>query len=109
MANPYGMTLNPAWMEWALEYGASEPVAAALYLISENRKIDEVVAKLKPSEVELVVDTVQRWPECGPRGVLATLNESRFATRKSSRLGADSAANDYTTADPLTAGCPNAA
>jgi hypothetical protein len=32
----------------------SETIAAALYLISENRKANEVVVKLKPSAVELV-------------------------------------------------------
>ena len=79
MANPYGITLNRAWTEWAAEQGMSEPVAAALYLISKNRKTDEVVAKLKPSEVELVVDTVQRWRDCFPRGACAALNESRPA------------------------------
>ena len=49
MANPYGITLNRAWTEWAAEQGMSEAVAAALYLISMNMKTDEVVAKLKPS------------------------------------------------------------
>ncbi len=109
MPNPYGITLNRAWTEWAAEQGMSEAVGAALYLICMNVKTDEVVAKLAPNEVKLVVDTVQRWPERFPGAALAGLNESRPATRTSSRLGADSAANDYTTADPLTAGCPNAA
>jgi hypothetical protein len=29
-----------------------------------DRRADEIVAKLKPGEVNLVIDTVQRWPEC---------------------------------------------
>ena len=106
MANPYGITLNRAWTEWAAEQGMSEAVAAALYLISMNMKTDEVVAKLKPSEVELV-DTVRHWPDRFPRRAFAALNESRPATRTSSPLGAYSAAegaNDhYTTADRTTA------
>jgi hypothetical protein len=56
MANPYGITLTRAWTEWAAEQGMSEKVAAALYLIATHCKTDGVVAKLKPSEVELVVD-----------------------------------------------------
>jgi hypothetical protein len=79
MANPYGITLNRAWTEWAAEQGMSEAVAAALYLIFMNMKTEEVVAKLKPSEVELVVDTVQHWPDRFPRRAFAALNESRLA------------------------------
>ena len=52
MANPYGITLSRTWTEWAAKQGMSETVAAALYLISERRKADEVVAKLTPSEME---------------------------------------------------------
>ena len=100
--------LNCAWTEWAAEQGMSEAVAAALYLISMNMKTDEVVAKLKPSEVELVVDTVRHLPDRFPRRAFAALNESRPATRTSSPLGAYSAAegaNDhYTTADRTTGG-----
>ena len=38
-------------------------IAATLYLISENRKLDEVTAKLAPGEIEHVIDIVQCWPD----------------------------------------------
>ena len=73
MANPYGITLDGAWTKWATAYGVSETIAAALYLISENRKADEVVVKLTPGEIELVTDIVQHWPDCFPRGAFAAV------------------------------------
>jgi hypothetical protein len=78
-ANRYGITLDHTWTEWAAKQGVSQTVAAALYLISENRKIYEVVAKLTPSEIERVIDIVQRWPDCFPPGVLAALDHNRSA------------------------------
>ena len=33
MTDPYGITLDRAWTEWAAEYGVSPTVAAALFLI----------------------------------------------------------------------------
>jgi hypothetical protein len=42
-ANRYGITLDPTWTEWAAKQGVPETIAAALYLISENRKTDEGV------------------------------------------------------------------
>ena len=59
-ANRYGITLDRAWTEWAAKQGVPETIAAALYLISENRKTDEVMVKLTPSEIERVIDIVQR-------------------------------------------------
>jgi hypothetical protein len=77
--NRYGITLNHTWTEWAAKQGVSETIAAALYLISENRKTDEVMVKLTPSEIERVIEIVQRWPDCFPSGALAALNHSRPA------------------------------
>jgi hypothetical protein len=75
--NPYGITLNPAWTEWAAEHGVSETIAAALYLVSKNRKADGVVVKLTPDEMERVIAFVQRWPDRFPPGTLAALKNSR--------------------------------
>jgi hypothetical protein len=36
----------------------SETIVAALYLLSENRKAEEVVGKLTPGEFERVVEAV---------------------------------------------------
>jgi hypothetical protein len=33
-------TLDRAWTKWAAEQGVSEAIAAALYLLSENRKAE---------------------------------------------------------------------
>jgi hypothetical protein len=79
MGNPYGIALNRAWTEWATECALSETTAVALYLLSENRKADEVVAKLKPAEVKLVVGVVQRWPESLPPRALAAIEAARPA------------------------------
>ncbi len=37
----------------------SETITAALSLLAEKRKADEVVGKLKPNELELVIEVVQ--------------------------------------------------
>jgi hypothetical protein len=55
MGNPFGIALKHAWTEWAAKQGVSETIAAALYLISENRKAEEVVDKLTPGELEQVM------------------------------------------------------
>ena len=66
--NPYGITLKPAWTEWAAKLGVSETIAAAVYLLSENRKAEEVVGKLDPSEIEQVIDIIGHQPTAFPRG-----------------------------------------
>jgi hypothetical protein len=76
-ANPYGITLNRAWTDWAAQHGVSETIAAALYLLSENRKAGEVLVKLAPGEMERVIAFVQRWPDHFPPGALFALKESR--------------------------------
>jgi hypothetical protein len=55
----------------------SETIAAALCLISRNRKVDEVVVKLTSGETERVVAFVQRWPDHFPRGALDPFNIRR--------------------------------
>jgi hypothetical protein len=71
MSNPYGIELNQAWTEWAADYGVSSTVAAAVFLISSARPIDEVMAKLAPGELEQVADTrPARRALCGRAGLL---------------------------------------
>src|SRR5690242_17176243 len=77
MANPYGITLSRAWTDWIAKQGVSETVAAALYLISEGRKADEVVAKLTPGELKRFIEIVQAWPDHFPRGILAAVRDSK--------------------------------
>ena len=48
----------------------SETIAAALCLVSRNRKADEVVVKLTPDEVERVIDIVQHLEASGRRSHL---------------------------------------
>ena len=76
-ANPYGITLDRVWTDWAAQHGVSETIAAALCLISRNRKVGEIVVKLTPSETERVIAFVQTWPDHFPRGALDPLNISR--------------------------------
>ena len=77
MTHPYGITLNRAWTEWAAEYGVSPAVAAAVFLMSKARPIDEVMARLAPGEFEQVADIVSRWPGQFPPGTLAALESRR--------------------------------
>jgi len=72
-SNPYGITLDCAWIAWAAEEKVSETVAAAVLLICQNRPGHEVVAKLTPWEFERVVDIVRRSPGHFPFGTLAAL------------------------------------
>ena len=60
MSNRYGITLDPAWTEWAANEKVSETVAAALFLICETGPLYDVVAKLAPGEFDKVVDLVGR-------------------------------------------------
>jgi hypothetical protein len=63
----------------------SETIAAALCLVSRNRKADEVVVKLTPGEVERVIDIVQRWPDHFPPGTLAALIRKADPRRRNRR------------------------
>jgi hypothetical protein len=101
--NPYGITLDRTWTEWAAEQGLSETVAAALYLISENRKTDEVVVNLRPSEIARVIDIVQCWPDCFPPGALGALTDNRTAFRAKRARGPRLAAGDVRHDAPLIA------
>ena len=64
MSNPYGITLDCEWAEWAAKIGVSSTVAAALLVISRSHPLPEVVARLTPGELEQVVGIIGRWPEC---------------------------------------------
>jgi hypothetical protein len=75
--NPYGITLDRAWTEWAAKQVVSETIAAALYLLSENREAEAVVGKLNPSELEQVIDVIGHQPDRFPPATLAALKESR--------------------------------
>src|SRR6516162_4293274 len=73
MSNPYGITLDREWAEWAAKIGVSPTIAAALLLISRSRPLPEIVVRLTPGELEQVVGVIGRWPECFPPGTLAAL------------------------------------
>jgi len=91
MKNPYGITLDREWSEWAAKFGASPTVAAALFLISECHPSLEVIAKLTLGEVEEVAAIVQRWPDCFPPGSLDALKcrSQTLAQPPSVRVSAD--------------------
>ena len=79
MTNPYGITLDRAWTEWAAEYGVSPTVAAALFLISVHRP---VAAKLTACEFKQVIDVVRRWPNNFASGTLAALETAKHAAQR---------------------------
>jgi hypothetical protein len=69
MTNPYSITLDRAWTEWARwasNYGVPSTGAAAVFLMSEARPTHEVIAKLAAGEFGQVVDTVSRWTASRP-------------------------------------------
>ena len=82
MTNPYGITLDRAWTEWAAEYGVSPTVAAALFLISVHRPAHEVAAKLTACEFKQVIDIVRRWPNNFAAGTLAALESQKHAAQR---------------------------
>jgi hypothetical protein len=45
--NPYGITLDRVWTDWAAQHGVSETIAAALYLVSRDRKADDAWLSLR--------------------------------------------------------------
>ena len=76
MTNRYGITLDPGAPRWAAAEGVSETVIAAICLLPET-SIDEIVAKLTPSELEQVIKIVGRSPSCYPPGAYAALKAKR--------------------------------
>ena len=58
MGNSFGIALSRAWTEWAEKQGVSETVVAALDLLSEERKAEEVVGKLTPGELKRIIEVV---------------------------------------------------
>jgi hypothetical protein len=78
MNNPYGVTLDREWAEWAAKAGVSPTIAAALLLISRSRPLPEIVVRLTPGELEQVVGVVGRWPDCFPHETLAAFKGVRL-------------------------------
>ena len=76
MTNAFGVVLDSASLRRAATEGVSETVIAANYLLHE-RSVDEIVAKLRPSELEQVIKLVGRCPSCYPPGTLAALKDRR--------------------------------
>jgi len=87
MGNPFGIALDPVWAKWATEHGVSETVAAALLLLSKKRKAEEVVDRLEPDELKVVVEVVENSPECFPQGTLTALKDRRPTSPSSPALG----------------------
>jgi hypothetical protein len=73
MSNPYGITLDREWSEWAAKASVSLTVAASLLLICQARPLDKIVARLTPRELEQVAEIVGRCPDHFPPGTLDAL------------------------------------
>jgi hypothetical protein len=77
MTNRFGVDLHPESVRWAAVEGVSETVIAAVLLLHE-RRVDEIVAKLWPSELEQVIKLVGRSPNCYPPETLEALKSRRL-------------------------------
>jgi hypothetical protein len=76
MANPYQIKLDDHSLRWAAAEGVPESVIAAICLLHE-KSVDEIVAKLSPTELEQAINIVGRSPSCYPPGVYAALKGKR--------------------------------
>jgi hypothetical protein len=76
MINPYGITLDSASVRWAAAEGVSETIITAVLLLHE-RSLEEIVAKLRPGELEQVIKLVGRSPRVYPPGTLDTLKQRK--------------------------------
>jgi hypothetical protein len=65
MTNAFRIVLDSASVRRAAVEDVSETVIAAIYLLHE-RSVDEIVAKLRPGELEQVIKLVGRCPSCYP-------------------------------------------
>jgi hypothetical protein len=74
MTDAFGIVLDSASVRWAA--ADPETVVAAVLLLDE-RSIDEIVAKLRPGELEQVIKPVRRSPRCYPPGTLDALKSHR--------------------------------
>jgi hypothetical protein len=72
MTNAFGVVVDRAAVRWAPAEGVTETVIAAVLLLNEM-SVDEVVAKLRPGELEQVIKLVGRSPRCSPPGMLDAL------------------------------------
>ena len=78
MTNPYGVTLDPASVRWAVAEAVSETVITAVLLLHE-RSVDEIASKLRREELGHVIRLVGRCPSCYPPGTLDALKSRRPA------------------------------
>jgi hypothetical protein len=78
MTNAFGIVLDNASVRWAAAEGVPETVIAAVLLLDE-RSVDEIVAKLRPGELDQVIKLVSRSPRCYPPGALDALKGRRPA------------------------------
>jgi hypothetical protein len=76
MTNAFGVLLDSSAVRRAAVEDVSETVIAAIYLLPE-RSVADIVAKLRPGELEHVVKLVGRCPSCYPPGTLDNLKGRR--------------------------------
>ena len=82
MTNAFAVVLDNEALRWAAAEGVPETVIAAVLLLEEwgiGGGIDEIVTKLRPSELEQVIKLVGRSPSCHPPGTLDALKSRRQA------------------------------
>jgi hypothetical protein len=82
MTNAFAVVLDNEALRWAAAEGVPETVIAAVLLLEEwgiGGGIDEIVTKLRPSELEQVIKLVGRSPSCYPPGTFDALKGRRPA------------------------------
>jgi hypothetical protein len=79
MTNRFGFDLYPKEVRWAAAERVSEDVIAAVLLLHE-RSVDEIVPRLRTTELEKVIELVGRSPHLYPRGILEALEQRRSLT-----------------------------
>jgi hypothetical protein len=78
MTNRFGLDLHPKEVRWAAAESVSEDVIAAVLL--HERSVDEIVPRLRATELEKVIELVGRSPRLYPRGILEALDQHRSLT-----------------------------
>jgi hypothetical protein len=87
MTNRFGVVLHNESVRWADAEGVSQTVIAAVLLLHE-RSLDEIVAKLRPGELEEVIKLVSLCPRRYPPGALDALKGRNRALSPAPEHGA---------------------
>ncbi len=69
--------LDDEALRWAAAEGVPASVIAAIFLLHEERSVDQIVARLTTAELEMVIKIAGRSPQIYPPGAYDALKEER--------------------------------